>query len=656
MLAEPTLPPHDRIILFINGSDSRLEEASDLIPKLVRLPNGRPSGYTVITMDLPGSGYASLIDHTEVGPWDPTTADVGIPIGALAPIIGAAFGVPLPPSLSVSALGSRSATPLASISLLPFMEKFIIRFVDALSTRLGGPGSRVVESRLAAVVGGSLGGNLALWLARQPGPWVENVVAWDAGSVWRSLLRPGSLLTSFSSEDPDTKLILAGVSFAIPKADAVETAGSRDDFFAGVFDQGIPPSGQTQPEQWYRDDFWAKSQFIANARLDRRETYTSQFRRWHWRVSLEELMWSWRDTFEQKKFKSRVLLGAGADDDIDPAHIFTNTAQLAVELAKANIDGDTFFFNHTGHSVHAEHPQALADKIMGFLEDSDLRLFTESAVVGTVAFDVIRKDLQNTKPVWQGMWTTGWKNLEIFSMGGKNYVFGYKAGDGTAAFDEIRDDLHNTKGLWTGMWTLGWTSFQIFSMGGKTYLFSYKADTGAVAFDEIPGDLQSTKPVWKGMWTTGWTDLQIFSMGGKNFLFGYKAGNGLAAFDEIPGDLQNTINRWEGKWTTGWTKFEIFSMGGKTFLLRYKAGDGTAEFHEIRSASRNTITRRKAKWTTGWTSFQIFSMGGKTFLLRYKDGNGAVEFLEIRSDLRTKSVWKGKRTPGSTSLQIFPMT
>src|SRR5439155_13886588 len=97
VLAEPTLPEHDRIILFINGSDSRLEEASDLIPKLVRLPNGRPSGFTVITMDLPGSGYASLIDHTEVGPWDPTTADVDIPIGALAPIIGGAFGVPLPP-------------------------------------------------------------------------------------------------------------------------------------------------------------------------------------------------------------------------------------------------------------------------------------------------------------------------------------------------------------------------------------------------------------------------------------------------------------------------------------------------------------------------------------------------------------------------------
>src|SRR5262249_17453194 len=41
--AEPALPAGDWIILFINGSDSRLEEADDLIPKLVRLPDGRPS-------------------------------------------------------------------------------------------------------------------------------------------------------------------------------------------------------------------------------------------------------------------------------------------------------------------------------------------------------------------------------------------------------------------------------------------------------------------------------------------------------------------------------------------------------------------------------------------------------------------------------------
>jgi pimeloyl-ACP methyl ester carboxylesterase len=333
---EPELPEDDQIILFINGSDSRLEEANDLSPKLVRLPDGRPSGYTVISLDLPGSGYAIPIDHTKVGPWNPS------------------------PSLQ---LGPQAfAVPDLPISVLPFMEKFILRFVAALSARLGLPG--LVESRLAAVVGGSLGGNLALRLARRGG-WVRNAVAWDAGSVWRSFLSPASMLLHF--DDPDPKEILVGISGAIPNVGMPEDPASRDGFFADVFDSGIPPSFKTQPEQWYRDDFPRKQRYIANARLDRRETYTSQFRQWHWRVSVEELAWSWRDPSIQD-FKSRILLGAGTEDDIEPAHIFTNTAQLAVELA--NTDGDTFFFDRTGHSVHAERPEALANKILAFLEDS----------------------------------------------------------------------------------------------------------------------------------------------------------------------------------------------------------------------------------------------------------------------------------------------
>jgi pimeloyl-ACP methyl ester carboxylesterase len=353
-LLEPTLRKGDRIILFINGSDSRLEEADVLIPKLVRLPDGQPSGFSVLALDLPASAYASPIDHTDVGPWNPAW----YPLGDLS------FASPL----------TLLSLP---ISLLPFMEKFIIRFVAALSSRLGRPG--LVESRLAAVIGGSLGGNLGLRLARRR--WVRSVVAWDPGSVWSSLLRPASVRTN----DPNNQLLLEGIMLSIPKVavPVPENADGRDNFFKAVFDQPIPFSDpnwtkfKTQPEQWYRDDFVDKDQFIAMARFDRRETYSSQFAAWHWRVSLEELMWSWRDPAVQD-FKSRILLGAGTDDDIPPARIFTNTAQLAVELA--NTDGDTFFFNHTGHSVHAERPQALANKIMEFLAGTQPRIETPPPV------------------------------------------------------------------------------------------------------------------------------------------------------------------------------------------------------------------------------------------------------------------------------------
>jgi hypothetical protein len=99
-------------------------------------------------------------------------------------------------------------------------------------------------------------------------------------------------------------------------------------------------------------------------------------------------------------------------------------------------------------------------------------------------------------------------------MGGKNYLFAYKVGDGTVSFDEIRGDLQNTNAVWrpAAKWTPGWTSFQIFPMNGKNFMFAYKAGDGTAAFDEIRGDLQNTNPVWKGKWTPGWTSFQIFPM------------------------------------------------------------------------------------------------------------------------------------------------
>jgi pimeloyl-ACP methyl ester carboxylesterase len=320
---EAELPERDKLILFINGSDSRLEEAADLIPRLVRLPDGRPSGYAVITVDLPGSGYASMIDHPEVGRWPPSTGSL------LPPFVGATE---------------------ETFSVLRFMERFIGRFVAALSTRFGQRG--LIESRLVAVIGGSLGGNLGLRLARR-GSWVPHVVAWSPGSVW-----------DIAALGLEGATMQAGVIAAFPRVAERETLASRDAFFASAFDQKIPD--KTQPEQWYRDDFPPKLQYITNARLDRRETYTSYYRKWHWRVSLEELVWSWQRAGAQT-FTSRVLLAAGTADDIFPAKICSNCQRLATQLSA--VDGDTYFPDHTGHSMHAERPTALAAKILEFIAE-----------------------------------------------------------------------------------------------------------------------------------------------------------------------------------------------------------------------------------------------------------------------------------------------
>jgi hypothetical protein len=389
------------------------------------------------------------------------------------------------------------------------------------------------------------------------------------------------------------------MSQGIPEVGSPETDGSRDAFFAFAFDKKLP--SKAQPDQWYGEHFWARQQDIEGARLDRRETYTEQFRQWHWRSSIEEVMWSWRDPSVQN-FKSRILLGAGTEDNIWPAHFFKNTNALAHELP--DIEGDTFFFNHTGHSVHAERPQALASKIIMFVSKL---LFAENANDGTVAFNLIRRDLQGTDAVSQAHWMPGWTNTQIFSMGGKNYIFSYKVGDGTVAFDEIREDLQSTNYVWKGKWNRDWTTTQIFSMDGKTFLLRYNWYTGVAAFDEIPNNLQDTINVWQGKWTTSWTNFRFFSMNGKTCLFCYKP-DGTADFDEIPSDLQNTIIRWQGLWPRGWTHFEPFSIEDKNFLLLYDTNGGRLAIDEIPSDLQNTIPIWHGSSVPGWTNLQIYPM------------------------------------------------
>ncbi|GAA3643480.1 hypothetical protein GCM10022236_52690 [Microlunatus ginsengisoli] len=331
----PHLPAGDRVILFIHGSDSRLEESEALIPSLLFWPDGRPTGYAVISMDMPGSGYANPIAHTDVGVWPPAAGSLLPPFPGLAP---------------------------ATFSMLNFLEQFVLRFIAALSEQLGQPG--LVESRLAAVVGGSLGGNLSLRLARR-GAWIRNAVAWSPGSIGLSTtldldrgIRAGWYLTEFWTGIRG----LPGQPGAFAQINQPETGASRDDFFAFCLDKHIPV--KTQPEQWFRDDFPWKRAYIDQARRDRRETYTRLFRDWHWRISLEELVFSWKDP-ALHDFRSRLLLGAGAADDIDPALIFSNTRAVAQRLGQTK--GDSFFIDQTGHSAHAERPMLLGGKILAFL-------------------------------------------------------------------------------------------------------------------------------------------------------------------------------------------------------------------------------------------------------------------------------------------------
>src|SRR5437899_3304190 len=71
--------------------------------------------------------------------------------------------------------------------LVDFDENFIVSFVNTLDQLVP------VTRRLRAIVGGSLGGNMAMRLGRPraDAPWVTNVVPWSPAAIWPSFADNG---------------------------------------------------------------------------------------------------------------------------------------------------------------------------------------------------------------------------------------------------------------------------------------------------------------------------------------------------------------------------------------------------------------------------------------------------------------------------------
>ncbi|MEO7427257.1 MAG: hypothetical protein ABI036_18865, partial [Fibrobacteria bacterium] len=157
---KPTIAPNAEVLIFVPGMDSRLEEAGNLtgrIHELARKSGGK--NWTVISLDLPTQGYSDDLDPMVFGP--------------------------------AGGIGCHST------AMLDFLENFIVRFIDTVDKQTGGQ----LKPRIRAVVGGSLGGSMALRLGRRgflPGatsvPWIRNVVSWSPASIWPPITNRSGIL------------------------------------------------------------------------------------------------------------------------------------------------------------------------------------------------------------------------------------------------------------------------------------------------------------------------------------------------------------------------------------------------------------------------------------------------------------------------------
>jgi hypothetical protein len=343
---DPVLPPDAEVVLYVHGMDSRLEEALDLTHALHRIGERTGKKLTVISMDLPTSGYADNIDHLRIAPLEAVGRARFRPVGADIELT----------DLQIFDAGRRITAPT-----LDFIEDFIVAFVDALDVKL----DRGLKKRMAAVVGGSLGGNMSMRLGRRADlTWIPRVVPWSPAAIWPSFARGNNPLDHIAVAVP--WLWAGGDTRVVPESDVM-----RRLFFYYGFDwrMGVVRR-RPQAEEWFRDGWSCKAAAMFAGRLDRQETYDPKFRLWHWRLAAEQLVFSQQvvapETNQPLYMQNTrpMLLICGYEDT--GGGLCAHTRDVAWKMTAT--PGKAFFLHDTGHSVHSERSNWLARNLVDFLE------------------------------------------------------------------------------------------------------------------------------------------------------------------------------------------------------------------------------------------------------------------------------------------------
>lgn len=343
----PEAAPH---VLLLHGHSSRMSEFDRLLPALT------PHAH-VYRFDQPCCGASSNVD---------------------AEAVRARFGGLEPPSLV-------------------FLREVIGEFVlEVLRPRIPpGPSLRVA--------GGSLGGNLALWLGRRRPrySWLRDIVVWSPGSAWK-----GDLFQT------------VGAPEARKRAEESWVDRGRE-FLEMVYCQAVVEIlgirlNRPQPWYWYGDGFGGgaknarpklrlgphivlcegekyplmtetKARAIEASFQQAAQDFEPARAVWHWQVAGDQLAYSHRDRIRlatgsgpatgELQVSAHFL--AGEEDSFDPADLHRYTLELFEEthahFQAHPVPGIAVTWESkpgVGHSLHDELPEPLAQ----VLTDPDTRL------------------------------------------------------------------------------------------------------------------------------------------------------------------------------------------------------------------------------------------------------------------------------------------
>src|SRR5579859_3980713 len=353
----PSIPAGNKIIVYIHGGGSRAEEAVEMANWFILEGHAVGQEYTVISFDLPNSGYGGTFELTEV---------VG-------------------PSYDHSQL-----------FILRFEQQYIINFIEALDQQIGN-----VKDRIVAVMWGSLGGNTSLLMTDwydASHPYLQTIVSWSV-----TAMAPSSYLGVISAGN--IAAYLSNLQADATSAEAFDDHSTEASYIQTMYAAPLSPNPllyiPPQPIMWFRGGYapsggggWqpCKDRSVARSRFDRYEIYSPTERHWTIAIDLEQISFSFQDSRPHLSVvttpaaaglpPSNLMLVAGDNDNFFPNAIYNSTIDVARSIRLSG-QGRAEFWLDTGHSIHNERPRLFAREIISFLTNPGSGSSPNGTVVST---------------------------------------------------------------------------------------------------------------------------------------------------------------------------------------------------------------------------------------------------------------------------------
>lgn len=338
---------YDALFLFVHGLASRCEEAETFKKLLIARGVVLGRRYAVLSVDMPGMGYS--------------------------------------PRLDIDSLISRRThggfhgfkLPNGADSHFPLLGLYRDTLVQICNNVPGG---------VQYVMGGSLGGNMTLWLAADPmftelapannkPSSIISFLAWSPASIWESYERSRDTPFEGNGTHLDVfKNTMKKKSYA--RMQERETENTRWHFFE------IPQRGE-EVLGVHINGGWGYPPNKENI-LIQSELYSEQYRRTFWAAGYEQVVFSHQEplaplggvpfkTWPFKTIRKPLFLASGAKDNGSGLPGMGRLADIydpviAVTEACPEVQGQRLLLLETGHSIHDEQPDLLAEKINAFLK------------------------------------------------------------------------------------------------------------------------------------------------------------------------------------------------------------------------------------------------------------------------------------------------